>query len=88
MIRSFKSMTLSAALLTLIVSAARAQQPTSAPAAAAAPALPVPAVGDVAPDFVIHGATRFGLIRDPMKLSDFRGQTVVLWLFIKARTRG
>jgi hypothetical protein len=42
----------------------------------------------MAPDFVIHGATRFGLLRDPMKLSDFRGQTVVLWLFIKARTRG
>ena len=86
--RSFKSMTLSAALLTLIVSPARAQQPTSAPAAPAAPALPVPAVGAIAPDFVIHGATRFGLIRDPMRLSDFRGQTVVLWLFIKARTRG
>ena len=88
MTRSFKSMTLSGVLLTLIVSAARAQQPASAPAAPAAPVLPVPAVGDMAPDFVIHGATRFGLIRDPMKLSDFRGQTVVLWLFIKARTRG
>ena len=86
--RRFKSMTLQAVLLTLVASAARTQQPTSAPAAPAAPALPVPAVGAMAPDFVIHGATRFGLIRDPMKLSDFRGQTVVLWLFIKARTRG
>ena len=88
MTRRFKSMMLSAALLTLIAGAARTQQPTSAPAAPAAPALPIPAVGDMAPDFVIHGATRFGLIRDPMKLSDFRGQTVVLWLFIKARTHG
>jgi len=88
MTRRFKSMTLSAALLTLIAGAARTQQPTSAPAAPAAHALPIPAVGDMAPDFVIHGATRFGLIRDPMKLSDFRGQTVVLWLFIKARTHG
>ena len=42
----------------------------------------------MAPDFTIKGATRFGVIRDPMKLSDYRGQTVVLWLFIKARTRG
>jgi hypothetical protein len=83
-----RSLTMPALLLTLAASAAWAQQPTSAPAAPAAPALPMPAVGDLAPDFVIHGATRFGLLRDPMKLSDFRGQTVVLWLFIKARTRG
>ena len=83
-----RSLTMPALLLTLIASATWAQQPTSAPAAPAAPALPVPAVGDLAPDFVMHGATRFGLLRDPMKLSDFRGQTVVLWLFIKARTRG
>jgi hypothetical protein len=82
-----RSLTMPALLLTLTASAALAQQPTSAPAPAA-PALPMPAVGDLAPDFVIHGATRFGLLRDPMKLSDFRGQTVVLWLFIKARTRG
>ena len=83
-----RSLTVLAPLLMLIASAVWAQQPTSAPAAVAAPALPVPAVGEMAPDFVIHGATRFGLLRDPMKLSDFRGQTVVLWLFIKARTRG
>ena len=83
-----RSLTMPTLLLTLMASVARTQQPTSAPAAPAAPALPVPAVGDLAPDFVIHGATRFGLLRDPMRLSDFRGQTVVLWLFIKARTRG
>jgi hypothetical protein len=57
-------------------------------AAAAPPSTPVPAVGDMAPDFAIRGATRYGLLRDPMKLSDFRGQTVVLALFVKARTRG
>ena len=44
--------------------------------------------GDMAPDFAIHGATRFGLLRDGGKLSDYRGQTVVLWLFFKARTKG
>jgi hypothetical protein len=83
-----RSLTLPALLLTLIASTARTQQPTSAPSAPAAPTLPIPAIGDMAPDFVIHGATRFGVLRDPMRLSDFRGQTVVLWLFIKARTRG
>ena len=83
-----RSLSMPALLLALIASAAWTQQPTNAPAAPAAPALPVPAVGDMAPDFVIHAATRFGLLRDPMRLSDFRGQTVVLWLFIKARTRG
>jgi hypothetical protein len=71
--------------LLLIAASAIAQQPASAPTA---PALPIPAVGDTAPDFSIRGATRFGLLRDPVRLSDFRGQTVVLWLFIKARTRG
>ena len=84
----FRSVPVGALLLTLVAGVARAQQPTSAPPAAAAPALPVPAVGAMAPDFTIHGSTRFGILRDPMKLSDFRGQTVVLWLFIKARTRG
>lgn len=62
---------------------ASAQQPANA-----APALPMPAVGDVAPDFALRGATRFGLLRDQVRLSDFRGQTVVLWFFFKARTKG
>jgi peroxiredoxin len=42
----------------------------------------------MAPDFAIRGATRYGLLREPMRLSDFRGQTVVLALFVRARTRG
>lgn len=62
-----------------------AQQPS---ATAAPPSTPAPAVGDLAPDFAIRGATRYGLLREPMRLSDFRGQTVVLALFVKARTRG
>jgi hypothetical protein len=60
-----------------------AQQPS-----AAATALPIPAVGDMAPDFALRGATRFGLLRDPVRLSDYRGQTVVVWFFFKARTKG
>jgi hypothetical protein len=73
-------------LLLVAPSLARAQQP--APTAAAAPAPPIPAVGDTAPDFTFRGATRYGLLRDGSKLSDYRGQTVVLWLFFKARTKG
>jgi len=45
-------------------------------------------VGAVAPDFALPGATRFGLLREPVKLSDFKGKTVVLAFFFRARTRG
>ena len=54
---------------------------------APAQAMPAPAVGDMAPDFMFTPITASG-IGKTQKLSDFRGQTVVLWLFIKARTRG
>ncbi|HEY2376888.1 MAG TPA: hypothetical protein VGH98_12995 [Gemmatimonadaceae bacterium] len=70
--------------LTLTLTAtsrAAAQQP-------AAPATPTPEVGTMAPDFAITGATRFGLLRDSIRLADFRGQTVVLAFFFKARTKG
>ncbi len=63
---------------------ARAQQP----APAATPGALAPAVGAMAPDFALPGATRYGLLRTPVKLSDFRGQTVVLAFFPKARTKG
>jgi hypothetical protein len=45
-------------------------------------------VGAVAPDFTSPGATRFGVLRDGVKLSDLKGKTVVLAFFFKARTRG
>jgi hypothetical protein len=45
-------------------------------------------VGDTAPDFSAPGATRYGLLRDPVALSDFSGKTVVLAFFYKARTKG
>jgi peroxiredoxin len=47
-----------------------------------------PVLGDVAPDFSLPGATRYGLLRNPMRLSDFRGSTVVLAFFYQARTKG
>lgn len=45
-------------------------------------------VGAVAPDFTLPGSTRFGLLQQPVRLSDFRGKTVVLAFFFQSRTRG
>ena len=61
-----------------------AQQP---PATAAA-VTTGPAVNDLAPDFTLAGADRYGLLKTPVKLSDYRGRTVVLAFFFKARTKG
>jgi hypothetical protein len=47
-----------------------------------------PAVGQIAPDFSLPGATRYGLLKPPVKLSDFRGKTVVVAFFYQARTKG
>lgn len=63
------------------VSIAQAQQ--------AAPAAPPPlAAGVMAPDFTIPGATRYGPLRDPVRLSAFRGKTVALAFFPRARSSG
>ena len=70
---------LAAAVLIGGASTARAQAGGAASA---------PDVGQAAPDFTLPGATRFGLLKDPVKLSDYRGQTVVLNFFPKARTKG
>jgi peroxiredoxin Q/BCP len=62
-----------------------AQQPADPTPGSAAFA---PDVGAIAPDFTLPGATRFGLLKDPVRLGDYRGQTVVLAFFPKARTKG
>jgi hypothetical protein len=68
-----------AALLLLAAPALRAQQP----------AAPAPLeVGAVAPDFSLPGATRYGLLREPVHLSDFRGKAVILAFYFRSRTRG
>ena len=72
-------------MLTTLVLAALLQQPAAAPAPPAPPALDV---GAVAPDFAVPGATRFGTLKQPVRLSDYKGKTVVLAFFFKARTRG
>ncbi len=79
-----RQLSLTAVLTAALASGAAAQQP-SAPLAPPAPALEV---GAAAPDFAMSGATRYGVLRSPIHLSDFKGKTVVLAFFFKARTRG
>jgi cytochrome oxidase Cu insertion factor (SCO1/SenC/PrrC family) len=54
----------------------------------ASPAAPPLEIGAVAPDFTMKGATRYGVLAHPVHLSDFKGKTVVLAFFYKARTSG
>jgi len=60
----------------LAVSAAPAQEPAPLE------------VGATAPDFTLPGGTRYGVLKAPVHLSDFKGKTVVLAFFYKARTKG
>ncbi len=46
------------------------------------------AVGEMAPDFALPGATRYGTLDEPVTLSDYRGKTVVLAFFFRVRTPG
>ncbi len=71
-----------AALIAPLAASLGAQQP-----AAAEDPRPLE-VGAVAPDFTLPGATRYGVLKHPIHLSDFSGKTVVLAFFFKARTRG
>jgi len=81
----FATLTIAAAAsLVTAGQVARAQQ--TAPPAAAVPA--GPAVNNVAPDFTLDGADRYGLLKTPVRLSDYRGRTVVLAFFYQARTKG
>jgi peroxiredoxin Q/BCP len=70
-----------AIVLSALSASAGAQQ-------AVPPATPSPEVGAMAPDFTLTGATRYGALRDPVRLSDLRGKTVVLAFFYRARTKG
>jgi thioredoxin-dependent peroxiredoxin len=72
------------ASLLMVGGIARAQQ-----AAAAAIAVDAgPKINDLAPDFSLAGATRYGLLNTRVNLADYRGRTVVLAFFFKARTKG
>ena len=71
---------LCAALVAAPLALAPAQQPAQPEVG--------PKVGEVAPDFEFTGITRYGMLAGRQKLSDFRGQAVVLAFFPKARSRG
>jgi hypothetical protein len=45
-------------------------------------------IGQTAPDFAGLGATRHGRVADPIRLQDYRGKTIVLAFFFRARTTG
>ena len=81
--RSLRSAAASTAAFAALQAAGplRAQQPAAAPA-------PVITVGAMAPDFELRGATRYGLLANPVRLYFYRGQTVVIACFPKARTKG
>lgn len=62
---------------------------TAARPAAAQETVPAPLkVGEVAPDFTLPGATKDGLLAEPVRLADLRDQTVVIAFFYRAKTRG
>ncbi len=69
-----------------LVLAALMQQPAAPPPPPPGP--PALEVGTVAPDFAMPGATRYGTLKAPVRLSDYKGKTVVLAFFFKARTSG
>ena len=77
------SLALTLALLPASFALAAAQQTPARPGTT-----PPLQVGAVAPDFSLRGATRYGVLAKPVHLSDFKGKTVVLGFFFKARTSG
>ena len=81
-----RSIHLAALALAFGLGASAEAQQAAAPAPASA--RPELAIGSRAPDFALPAGTRFGLLRDPMRLSDLHGKTIVLALFPKARTKG
>jgi peroxiredoxin Q/BCP len=68
-----------AAALAVVPAASFAQTPDTAP---------VPKVGTQAPDFSGPASTRYGLLKNPLRLSDLRGKTVVVAFFPRSRTQG
>ena len=77
---SLRTATVVAAALVLSAAVGAAQAP--------APLDQGPKVGDLAPDFVLKGSSKGTMLDKPIHLADFRGQTVVLAFFPKARTKG
>lgn len=47
-----------------------------------------PNVGQMAPDFSLPGATRYGPLSTPVTIAQYRGKTIALSFFFQARTKG
>lgn len=77
-----------AALLAAAVAAVAVPASTQAQQQPAQPTTPPLEIGAVAPDFELPGATRHGLLQQPVRLSDYKGEVVVLAFFFRARTKG
>jgi hypothetical protein len=45
-------------------------------------------VGEMAPNIQLEGATRYGVLSDPISLNEYRGETLVLAFFFRARSSG
>jgi hypothetical protein len=75
---------LSLTLMLVLTPAVLPAQQAPAPTATTPPL----EIGAEAPDFSLRGATRYGVLANPVRLSDFKGKTVVLAFFYKARTSG
>jgi peroxiredoxin Q/BCP len=76
-----RNVTVLAAALVTCVTVAHAQAPAPAPEVG-------PKVGEMAPDFSLPGATIDGVMKGQVSLSQFKGQTVIIAFFPKARTSG
>jgi len=73
------------ALVALVLATpARAQDPAPVPV----PGANGPKVGDMAPDFTLPASTQAGVLPRPIRLSEYRGQVVVIAFFPKSRTKG
>ncbi len=88
MFRESRTAAVTAGIFTALLLAAGPAHSQSGAAAPAATVPAGPAINDVAPDFALPGATRYGVLKAPVRLSDFRGRTVVLAFFFQARTKG
>jgi hypothetical protein len=73
---------------TLCLAVSLAAAPAILTAQQAPASVPPLEIGAVAPGFTMSGATRYGVLARPIHLSDFKGKTVVLAFFYKARTGG
>ena len=62
--------------------------PATAQQAAPQAATPASMVGQSAPEFSGRGATRHGRVADPIQVRNYRGKTIVLAFFFRARTSG